>query len=116
MGFEIVEPGVMNLVDPLREGEVAIAKSGKLSLRKSDLAVAQIADRVVVLADRELFRIALRAARDDSERARSEAKARRIRGDGQSTCAGPSGGWTWRRARWREGMSWAGTGRAVISC
>ena len=67
MGFEIVEPGSWHPMDPLPKGKCSIAKSGKLTAHAEDLAVAEIGKRAVVLADRDSFRIALRAAREGDD-------------------------------------------------
>lgn len=67
MGFEIVEPGHMQMMDPLPQGQASLAKSGKLCAHACDLQLAEIGKHAVVLADRESFRIALRAAREGDE-------------------------------------------------
>jgi len=71
MTFVIVEPGKWQSPDPLPKGWASLAKSGRLRLYASDLQAAGIKDRAVLLSDRDTWRIALRAARDD-ERERSK--------------------------------------------
>ncbi len=73
MAFEIVEPGSLSTMDPLAEGQVSIAKSGKLTIRKADLDLAGIDHYAMVMADRETFRVGVRAVRGDDERPRSVA-------------------------------------------
>ncbi len=70
--FEIVEPGHLQPMEPLPEGMVSIAKSGRLTIRQADLEAAGIEHYVIALADRETFRLGLRAVHDD-ERMRSVA-------------------------------------------
>jgi len=72
MAFEIVEPGQLCGVDPLPEGMCSIAKSGKLTARQADLDRAGIGAYAIVLADRDTWRIGLRAVRD-GEQAKSVA-------------------------------------------
>jgi len=67
MGFVVVEPGWLNTMEPLPEGVASIAKSGKLTARRADLALAAIGHAAVVLADRDSFRLALRAPRGTEE-------------------------------------------------
>ncbi len=74
MAFEIVAPGALsNTMNPLAEGQCSIAKGGKLTIRKADLDLAGIEHYAIVLADRETFRIGVRAVRGEDERPRSVA-------------------------------------------
>lgn len=67
MAFIIVEPGQRMALEPLAEGQVGIAKSGKCTVRKADLDVAAIDAKAIVMADPDNFRVALRCVRSGEE-------------------------------------------------
>ena len=70
MAFVVHERPAFHWADPIPEGQASIDKTGTLTIRTEDLALAQIEGTAIVLTDELTMRIALRAPREH-ERAKA---------------------------------------------
>lgn len=87
MSFHVIEPGTIELKEPLAEGQVAIDKGGTMAVRKQDLALVGIAGEAVVLFDPDTFRIAMRVRKKgETVKAFRVQEIKRKGGKGSDRC------------------------------
>jgi hypothetical protein len=78
MSFSVVKRRTLST--PIPAGKATLTKAGQLGIHRTDLASVKIADTVVLLADRDTCRLAVRRPRDDEAAdARAVAKAKGAR-------------------------------------